>query len=166
MPGANLLLYSVNPWIKYHIQVRFRNDSHYVWCSEQPDSRTADKNTLASLVPPSSNPVEIYADLASAVKRNERHHAKIVGVKATYTTLAASWVADGSLSSDDRDELVYLLEHAEISQWRPIMYVIPRSAVAAKMRTVHPSKRAGIGMEYIIDGLSGNEFDLLEIPWP
>lgn len=166
MPGSNLLLYSVNPWIKYHVQSRFRSDRHYVWCSEQPDSRTADKNTLASFVPPSSNPVEIYADLASAVKRGERHHTKISAIKATYTTLAASWVSDGSMTSDDRDELVYLLEHAEISQWRPVMYVIPRSGVSNKIKTVHPSKRAGIGMEYIIDDLVGNEFDLLEIPWP
>ena len=165
MPGSNQLLYSVNPWIKFHIQSRFRGDRHYVWCSEQPDSRVLDRNTLAALVPPSSNPVEIYVDLANAVRRNERHHSKIDSIRTTYTTLAANWVSDGSMSSADRDELIYLLEHVEINQWRPMMYVIPRGLVLARMRVVHPSKRAGLGMEYIIDVLAGNEFDLLEIPW-
>ena len=164
MATSSLILYSTNPWVKFHLQERFRKDKHYVWCSEYSDSRAAARGSLASLVPPSSNPVEIYMELASAVSRNDRHHSKIESIKANYLSLSAGWVSDGSMSTTDRDELVYMLEHAEMKYWRPMLYLIPRSSVDhARLEAVHPSKRAGLGPEFIIKDLCSSEFELLEL---
>jgi hypothetical protein len=160
----SLILYSTNPWMKFHVQETFRKGKHYVWCSEFSDSRAAARGSLASLVPPSSNPVEIYMDLASAITRNDRHHSKIEGIKATYLSLSTDWVTDGSMTSVERDELVYLLEHAEMKYWRPMLYLIPRSMIdASRLKLVHPSKRAGLGPEYIIEDLDSTEFETLEL---
>jgi hypothetical protein len=164
MTTSSLILYSTNPWIKFHLQSRFRGDKHYVWCSEFSDSRAAARGSLASLVPPSSNPVEIYLEFASAVSRNDRHHARIESIKASYLSLSAGWVADGSMNTSDRDELVYMLEHAEMKYWRPMLYLIPRTSVdPVRLEPVHPAKRAGLGPEFIITDLCSNEFELLEL---
>lgn len=150
--------------MKHHLQTRFRHGKHYVWCSEFSDSRAAARGSLASLVPPSSNPVEIYQELAEAVSRNERHHTKIVSIKASYVALSLQWVADGSMKNEERDELVYLLDHAEMEHWRPMLYLIPRGSISdTRMELVHPSKRAGLGLEYIIQDLDSSEFEVLEL---
>lgn len=164
MPKESLILYSTNPWIKYHLQNLFRHGKHYVWCSEYSDSRAAARGSMASLVPPSSNPVEIYQELGNAVVRNDRHHPKIESIKASYLALSVQWVADGSMTTAQRDELAYLLEHAEMKYWRPMLYLIPRAAVAGpRLKLVHPSKRAGLGLEFIIEDLDSTEFEALEL---
>ncbi|MFJ2988312.1 hypothetical protein ACIPF8_10625 [Collimonas sp. NPDC087041] len=53
--------------------------------------------------------------------------------------------------------------HAEFPLWRPLVYVIPRALVEAKLRLVAPASRASIGKEYIIENLGRNEFDIIEM---
>lgn len=164
MVTSSLILYSTNPWMKFHLQTRFRQGKHYVWCSEYADSRAAARGSLASLVPPSSNPVEIYQELAAAVSRNDRHHAKIESIKVAYLSMSLTWVTDGSMTNAERDELAYMLEHAEMKYWRPMLYLIPRATVAGpRLQPVHPSKRAGLGPEFIIEDLDASEFEVLEL---
>jgi hypothetical protein len=162
---ANLLLYSANPWIKYVIQDNYRGGRHYVWCSDHADSRILNKYSLGANVPSSSNPIEIYQGLKAAVSSRDRHNSKIVEVKATYQALLLpQWIADGTLGEFERDEILYLLENAEIDYWRPVLYLIPRSSVEKRLEPVPASKRAGIGMEYIISDLHSDEFEFVEVP--
>lgn len=162
---ANLLLYSANPWIKHVIQDNYRGGRHYVWCSDHADSRILNKYSLGANVPSSSNPIEIYQGLKAAVSSRDRHNSKIVEVKATYQALLLpQWIADGTLGEFERDEILYLLENAEIDYWRPVLYLIPRSSVEKRLEPVPASKRAGIGMEYIIGDLHSDEFEFVEVP--
>lgn len=160
MPGP--LLYSANPWVKWHIQRNFRGDRHYVWCSEQADSRTAAPNSLAGLVPPTSNPLQIYKDLHEACRTGDTHNSKIKEIKTSYLSLTTRWVADGSLNVTQREEIEFLMKSGELKLWRPLLYVIPRDLVEARMQSVPPAKRAGLGPEYIIEDLAGVEFDTVE----
>jgi hypothetical protein len=62
------VLYSTNVFLKFHIQEQYRGDIHYVWCSENFDSRKLSAYSSGSLVPPSSNPADIYRQLQQDVK--------------------------------------------------------------------------------------------------
>ena len=57
-----------------------------------------------------------------------------------------------------------MLEHGELDFWRPLIYVIDRSAVAPRMKLVPMDKRAGYAPEYKVEDLMGTDFDVLELP--
>lgn len=56
-----------------------------------------------------------------------------------------------------------MADTAPFEHWRPLLYVIPTNPVTSKIKTVPISQRAGFGSEYIIEDLSRNEFDIVEL---
>lgn len=160
---SGLLLYSTNVFLKLYIQQEYRRDIHYVWCSENFDSRTSAPYSSGSQVPPSSNPADIYRSLRDDVSRNDRHSAKIAAQRASFEKMAIMWLAAGEITLEQKDEIIYMVAHADISYWRPLLYVIPRISVEARLKTVPMDKRAGFGPEYIIEDLRRSEFDLIEL---
>jgi hypothetical protein len=157
------VLYSTNPALKLLIQREYRGDLHYVWCSEFFDSRAAPSFSLATLIGRSSNPADIYKELTQDVSPAfDRHSAKITQIKGSLTALASEWFRDGAISEMARDEIIYLLNHAGPHEWRPLLYVIPRTAVASRMKEVPPAQRSGFGREWIVEDLAPGEFDVIE----
>ena len=78
---SSLLLYSVNPYLKYHIHQKYRGDTHFVWCSEYFDSRKLGGFSAGSLIPPSSNPGSLYEDLKEAVESEDEGNLKIISTE-------------------------------------------------------------------------------------
>jgi hypothetical protein len=156
------VLYSTNVSLKFLIQETYRKQIHYVWCSEIFDSRSAARYTLASHVPASSNPHDIYRELKRDVESRDRHSAKITAQKASLTKLAVQWEAVGELTHVEMQDIVYNIEHADFHVWRPLLYVIPRSLVEARLKLVPADRRAGFGPEYIVEDLQRAEFDVIE----
>jgi len=136
---------------------------NYVWCSECFDASSASKYTPASLIAPSSSPAEIYRELKRDVDGNDRHSAKITAQKATFTSLAVQWESAGEITPSQRDDIIYMLENAPFSHWRPLLFVIPRMVVAPRLKIVPYNKRASYGPEYIVEDLQRHEFDIIEL---
>lgn len=130
------LIYSTNAFLKFLIQQKFRNDSHYVWCSENFDVTTQPRYSLTSLVAPSSDPAEIYRQLKLDIKNKDRHSQKINAQKASLTSLAIIWELAGEIKVDDKDEIIYMVANASFDDWRPLLYVIPRSLVESRLKVV------------------------------
>ncbi|GFO69749.1 hypothetical protein GMLC_33280 [Geomonas limicola] len=141
----------------------FRNDIHYVWCSEFFDGTAQGRYTAGSQTPPSSNPADIYRQLKQDVDRGDLHSAKIAEQKASFLRLAIDWEAAGIISPDEKDEIIYLVNNATSKDWKPLIYVIPQPPVASRLQLVPASQRAGVGREYIISDLTRCEFDIIEI---
>lgn len=157
------ILYSTNVFLKLLIQERFRDDIHYAWFSEHFDSQSLSRYTLSSQVAPSSNPADIYKELKAAVQRKERHCFKINEQKVSLKNLALVWEAAGEISTDDKEEIIYMVDNASFDDWRPLIYVVPRTLVESRLRIVPPNKRASFGPEYILPDLSREEFSIVEI---
>jgi hypothetical protein len=156
-------LYSTNPFMKKLIQEIYRGDSHYVWCGENFDAGTIGKYSANSLVAPSSNPADIYDDLRKAVQNNDKHCSKIKEQTASLSKLAIEWEKKGEISSQDKQDIIYMLKHQSINHWRPVLYVIPRHIIAkSRIQVVSMKNRASVGVEYIIKDLKRCEFDLIE----
>jgi hypothetical protein len=97
------------------------------------------------------------------IEKQDRHSYKINAQKASLTALAIDWEANGAISSNDKDEIVFMVTNATFNDWRPLLYIIPRGAVAARLKTVPIHQRASFGDEFIVEDLRRNEFDVIEL---
>ena len=156
------LLYSTNTFLKFHIHQRFRNDVHWVWCSEIFDAKKAAALSPDALIAPSSNPADIYRELRRDIEGKDAHSGKISAQKASLQAIAIQWEAAGAIFKQDMQEIIYMVTTASMEYWRPLLYVIPAPKPVARLQLVPIEKRAGFGKEYIITDLRRDEFDLLE----
>ncbi len=161
---APLLLYSTNTYLKYRIQEDYVGE-HYVWCSPTFSSDTLGKYSLGSGTPPSSDPVSIYRELHDAVRRTDEHCAKIENQKKTLLGLAVNWWNDGKITEAKRDDITLILGKAPFKDWRPLIFLIPYPAVAARVEEVARDRRASMEPEFIIRDLKRSEFEIIE-PMP
>jgi hypothetical protein len=115
------------------------------------------------MVGPSSNPAEIYRQLRLDIQNKDRHSYKITAQKASLTSLAIDWEASGLINSDNKDEIIFMLTNATFDDWRPLLYIIPRNLVAARLKVVPIHKRASFGDEFIVEDLQRDEFDVIEM---
>jgi hypothetical protein len=160
---ANGLLYSTNVYLKLFLQEQYAKDKHYVWCSENFDSKTLPRYAAGAQVAPSANPADIFRELKRDIDGGDFHSAKLIAQKASFVARAHEWEKAGQISITDRDDIIYLVEKATSKEWRPLIYVIRRDAVAARLQTVPANQRAGLGNEFIIPDLERSEFDIIEI---
>jgi hypothetical protein len=161
---ASPVLYSTNVYLKQVIQREYRGDKHYVWCSEYFDAvRAGGSYTASSLIPPSSNPADIYRELKADCDRRDLHSSRIAVQKNSLTQRAREWYKKSEITAEQRDEILLLVKRATYAEWRPLIYVIPRDAVRPRLQLVPLAQRAGLGPEYIITDLDRSEFDLIEV---
>src|SRR5581483_3267039 len=159
-PPLPPVLYSTNPLIKLHVQQRSRGDVHFVWCSEYFNAKLLPRYEMAA--PPSSDPAAIYRTLRDDVARCDRHILKIAALKAGIIARAGEWERDGAITAEDREEIVCLAESEDFTLWKPLLYVIPRTALEPnRVQRVRPADRAGTAREWVIQDLRRPEFDIL-----
>ena len=75
--------------------------------------------------------------------------------------MSVQWKADGRIDDDAEQEIMFLLDRADIGQWRPLIYIIQRDKVAARLKPVTLSSRASVEMEYMLEDLQPHEFDVI-----
>lgn len=156
------LLYSTNVHLKFRICRDFRKNIHYVWCSGAFDSTALGRYDPGSGTPPTANPADIYRRLKSAVERQDRHDEKINQQRNNLLALAVTWVENGEIKPEEKEEIFYIIENASFKDWRPLVYVIPRHLVEDRLRVVPIERRASDEVEYIIEDLGESEFDIIE----
>jgi hypothetical protein len=116
------------------------------------------------MVPSSSNPRRLYRQKLRAVKAHDKGDLGVIKHRGVWSALATQWQLAGDLTQNQLDEILFLLNEGPFEKvWKPLLYVIPRAGVVSKLIDVPPSKRAGIGPEYQIKGLTRSEFDVIEI---
>lgn len=155
------VFYSTNPIVSLEISKRYFHGKTNVWCSEIFDPSKEAKNSLSSLIGPTSSPKKIADDLLQEM--HDRHSSKIKGYKATYKRLAKLMLARGVISEKESKEIVSIVLQSGDLIWQPVVYVIPRWIVhnSPRLELVPPRARAGAGIEYKINGLELGEFDTI-----
>jgi hypothetical protein len=140
--------FSTNPWIKWFICNKWRDDVHFVWCSELFDPRSVGTEHHGSLVPPTSSPCAIYKDLADAVRpgSSDRHNLKIATLKATINGQTEQWRERGEITDTIADEILEIINGGDLRIWRPLLYIIPKASIRAdRVERVPYGQRAGLG---------------------
>lgn len=164
MPSIpTLFLYSTNVFMKFLIQERYQGGRHYVWCSEYFDPTKHGSYGGAYGIPASSNPAVLYRRYKEGLTSGDTHSALIGSQKASIKARAVEWLNEGKINRQDLEDIIVLVDKGRAEDWRPVIYVISRSLVASRLRRVVASQTAGTGMEHVIEDLTHDEFDLIEV---
>jgi hypothetical protein len=162
--GKPLILYSTNTWLAYTIAQRYYRAEHYAWCTPYFDPRRYGNDAA---VPPTSSPLEVYQSLAAEAARGDRHSAKIEENRAGIRHGASAKRAAGIIDDSQERAIVTIVDLAYGNDFRPLMYIIPYSLVARKLREPPPEDKAHpLSAEYVIDNMPRKHFDVIELGGP
>ncbi len=166
MKSINLpiLLWSASNALKFRIS-RDYIGYHRVWCSQIFEGATVSRYAIGSSAAASSDPAQIYRALHRDVSSNDTHSDAIRRQKESLLGLALKLRADGKVSDDIAAEMTTIINRAQVSDWRPLLYAIPYSSVAERVQRVPASEWAGLEPEFIIPDLMEHEFHVIE-PMP
>jgi hypothetical protein len=155
MYRQRLLLYSINSWLSYKIAEAYFQDVHYVWCSPFFNA--------TRINPPSSNPIDIYNNLRSDVDGKDRHSSKIEQIRAGIIKGANIKKNHGIITEEQEQEIIEIVNAAEIEDFRPLIYIIPTEKVEKIVKQVSVKYKADkFSQEYIIEELHKNMFDIID----
>jgi len=155
MSHSENFLYSVNTLLAYNINEHFYNGIHYVWCSPRFDQRGN---------PPSSNPKDIANSLNNDLQGSDRHSSKIEQNRTGLLKGVNAKHSAGIISDEKKDELLYIITNAEITHFKPLIYVIDKRAVQNNLIYVPASKKASLfSQEYLIEQLETHQFDIINL---
>ena len=164
MPPAPILLYSTNTWLAYTVSEKYYNRVHYVWCTPLFGDPQSQASRGRDVLPPSSNPYEIYRRLHEEVRSSDQHSAKIKENKTGILRGAASKREEGVITEQQQREIASIVELAEFRDFTPLLYLIPYERVSALLREVPISEKAHpLSKEYIIEQLPREHFDVVEL---
>lgn len=157
-----ILLYSANAWLAYIIQQIYYNEEHYVWATDHlaPKSPWYDYT-----MPASSCPRRIYRILAQAVSSGDLHCTKIQEIKVGILKGAAHKRGIGVINEEQEQEIASIVDAAQVSDFRPLVYLIPFTPEVAKIaRKVSVRDRAHpLSVEYVIESLPRRYFHIIEL---
>lgn len=159
-----LVLYSTNAYIAYMINERYYKGFHYVWCSEVFDARRQYAYGPHASIPPSSSPWEIYKTMREDVKRGDLHSANVQRLRKNILDGALEKLKAGKISKAQYKDIGKILEEALLSDFRPLLYVIPYQGVAKLVEEVPIEERAHpLSLELRIPALTRKHFDIIEV---
>ena len=156
------ILYSANSLLAYKVSKRFYSDHHYVWCATAFGSPSLDDPLVKN--PRSSVPYERYTELSKDTGRVGDKHSAIVNSQKMGIKAGAQAKFDArEITKDERDEIIEIVDAAEISDFEPLMYVIPFDKVKKIAKRVPVAKRAHpLSDEWLIQKLPRKYFDVIK----
>jgi hypothetical protein len=151
--GSNFL-YSTNPAFSHDLAEKYLDKKHFVWCSDD----------FEPLGAPSSSPKEIYRGLLNDCEYEDTHSHLINNYKKTFRRLASSWLSNGIITDQDKEDILAMVNSTSWKIWRPQLYIISRSKIvpSSRLHLVPPAERAARGDEWQIKDLDSSEFEILE----
>jgi len=159
---AGRRLYSTNSLLAYRISKRYYNDKHYVWASPSFGSRSTQEPLIGN--PVSSRPASRYKQLREEVRDTDRHGHLIQEQRLGLRTGAQMKHDQGVISKEQRDEIMAVVDAAEIADFKPLLYVFSLDDVKGVVKKVPVNERAHpLSEEYIIEELPGSMFDILDL---
>jgi hypothetical protein len=157
------ILYSTNTLLAYKISKRYYHDKHFVWCSPEFGSVSLTGELLAAN-PPSSRPYERYQLLARDVRSGDRHSALAAEQRSGLRTGAIAKHDARVITLRERDEVLVMVDAADLSMLKPLIYAIPFEPVKHLVQEVALADCANVtSLEFKIEALPGDAFDVLDL---
>ncbi len=156
------ILFSTNCLLAYQISREYYNNLHYVWCSTIFGSPGVDDPLRRN--PRSSAPYERYSELKKdTASIGDIHSSMITSQRAGIKNGAQAKLNAGEITSEERDEILEIVDATETSQFEPLMYLIPFEKVKTIAKKVPVSKRANpLSDEWVIEALPRDYFEIIQ----
>jgi hypothetical protein len=146
------------------INERYYKGLHYVWCSEVFDARAQYAYGPHASIPPSSSPWEIYKAMREDVRRGDLHSANVERLRKSILLGAAAKLEAEEITDAQSNAIEKILESALLSDFRPLLYIIPYHGVAKLVQEVPVENRAHpLSLELKISALPRKLFDVIEV---
>ena len=150
-----LLLYSTGTKLSYKINKKYYNNIHFVWCTESFD---------AALQPGTSNPRTLCTRYLEQIIKNDKHALEISNNKTGILKGATIKLEEGVIDKTQYDEICAKVACAENEDFYPVIYLINKKAVSKRLKIVDSKDKANnTSIEYIIEDLQQNEFELIKL---
>lgn len=160
---GNLLYYSTNTKLAFFITEQFYNSEHFVWCAPVYNPEKLEEYDYRKKIPVSSSPFKIYKNLYDDVKTNDKHSSKIQQNRAGLKRGAAIMLDKGIIDENDLARILAIIDSAEISEFSPMIYLIPTNLVKDKISPVEVKDAANpLSIEFQIFDLKRDEFEIIE----
>lgn len=148
------ILYSQATEISYKINQKYYNDVHYVWCAEEPLGDYLQAGT--------SDPIERCNRILTAIYSGDCHEHLIDENKKGIRLGALVKKKAGIITKEQEEEIIALLRSAELSDFSPVLYIIPFDRVKDILEVAPDSEKASLtSVEYIIRNLKRCQFDII-----
>ena len=158
-----ILLYSAITSLAYQIAEAYYGDRHYVWCNRYFSARSV-TSASGRTPPPTSLPFEIYHNLLREVQAGDRHSAKIAENKTGITRGASIKLTQQQITREQEREIHDIVQTAQISDFEPLMLIIPYMMVQPMVKVVPVGERANpLWIEYRIEALPRDCFDIIPL---
>ncbi|MDX2163686.1 MAG: hypothetical protein SF162_20385 [bacterium] len=150
---GEFLLFSAQTKFVYDICKAYFNGLFYVYCSPEFDSEVN---------PGSSNPATLIAQFRLAVQRNDRGDTKIKDIKKKLRAAALRKKNRREITPETLREVQVRINRAEVRDFLPYLYLIPKDNVRGMLIPVPYAKRASPDSdEYTIEGLQASQFEFI-----
>lgn len=157
----SLYLYSTNTMLSHRIAKEFYKGRFYVWCAPVFE---ASKNPMSiySKIPRSSSPYEIYMEYKKDVETGDLHSAKIEANRNGLKRGALEALKKGWIDDVEMETINQIIDKADITMFKPILYIIERSMVEKELIKVPVSDKANpLSVEYKIEELTEDKFEVI-----
>ena len=163
MKFDNLLFYSTNTYLAFLISETYYQGEHFVWCGPIFNPLTLGAYDLRRKTPPSSSPLKIYTTFKEDIEGNDLDSKKIKSAKNGLKNGAGIQHANKVIDDIELASILYTIDHASITEFRPLIYAIPKHLVESRVKIVPVDAKANpLSVEYQILDLKKNEFEILE----
>jgi hypothetical protein len=158
-PRQPLTLFSTVTSLAYWVAERFYAHCHHAWCAPAPAmDRFVPRN------PPSSDPIQIYWSFHEDIAGGDEHSAVIAANRLGLIRGAAARCSQGVVDEKTRQLIEATVKRAPLSAFKPLLLVIPYTAVSDIVKPADPDARAGVmAEEYVIEQLPRTCFDVIEL---
>jgi len=157
-----LILYSTNTFLAFTISEKYFKGRHYFWCAPCFDPRT--ESSLNASLPPTASPAEIYEAIWSDVTRGDLHSPRIAQNRLGIIAGATQHKHKGTISLDSYSEIVEIVHAAAIPDFRPLLFLAPRTQLKRFIKAAPIAARAHpLSSEYIAEGVPRDHFDVIEL---
>lgn len=159
----NLIYYSANSSLSHFISKTFYNSIFYVWCSPVFDPASLGSLDPRRRIPGSSSPHKIYKGFLKDVEENDLHSSLISQNRSGLKKGALEKYTKGDITDAELNIINTLVDEATISEFEPLLYLLPSDKVKVKLTKVSSSMAAHpLSEEYIIDNLEEKEFEIIK----
>ncbi len=157
MPKTHIL-FSANSKLAYLINKRYYDNYHYVYVSSMFGCSELEPKIEAN--PPSSSPKMIYYSLKEESEAGDTQGKYIIANKAGLLRGAEAKFEAEEITETQRDHILAIINSAEASHFKPILYLIPNTKEIEEMLVpISPEDKPNpLSEEWKIKKLPGNCF--------
>ena len=161
LPEKPKILYSTNTYISYRISEKYYEGKHYVYCSSKAGCESLSDRIIDN--PPTSCPMYRYKQLKEESQTGELH-GLIKEQKSGLRKGVIEKYKKGIITSKQKKDLLYIIEHSQNTDFKPLLYLIPYENVKELLKEVKVEDKAHpLSEEYIIEELPSDYFEILDL---